>query len=64
MIDHLQCGAYKTFYPNIKDEQEEIDLHKKHMQMAKDKMHKLFPNYPFRGFLMDLDGKCVEIELK
>ena len=48
----------------MKSEEEEIVLHKKHMQMAKDKMKKIFPNYPFRGFLMDLDGKCTEIELQ
>ena len=54
MIDHLQCGAYKTFYPDIKDEAQEIELHKRHMQKAKDKMLKLFPNFPFRGYLMDL----------
>lgn len=59
MIDHLQCGAYKLFYPECKDEAEEIELHKKHVQLAKEKMAEHFPNYKFRAYLMDLDGKCT-----
>lgn len=29
--------------------------------MAQDKLAAVFPNFKFRGFLMDIDGKCTEI---
>ena len=59
MIDHLECGAYKTFYPDINTKEEELAVHKKHMKLTKVKMFKLFPEFKFRGYLMDLDGKCT-----
>jgi hypothetical protein len=41
----------------------EVKLHQKHMQMAYDRLAKIFPNFKFRGYLMDIDGKCVELHV-
>lgn len=59
----MDCGAYKKFHPEIKTEADEIELHKQHMKMAKEKIKHTFPDYGFRGFLMDLEGKCKEIDV-
>jgi hypothetical protein len=62
-IDHLDCGAFKKFYPNIKDKEDEIKYHVKHMQMARDHLATKFPKFAFRGFLMDLDGTARELNI-
>ena len=61
-LDHRDCGAYKKFYPDINADNE-VELHTKHMQMAHDKLALLFPNFKFRGYLMDLEGKCIELPI-
>jgi len=57
----MDCGAYKKFHPEMKTEAEEIELHKQHIKLTKEKLKGKFPNFRFRGFLMSLDGKCKEI---
>jgi hypothetical protein len=34
------------------------------MQMAHDKLAKIFTNFKFRGFLMDMEGNCIELKIK
>jgi hypothetical protein len=33
------------------------------MQMAHDKLANMFPNFKFRGFLMDIEGKSIELPI-
>jgi hypothetical protein len=33
------------------------------MQMAHDKLAEIFPSFTFRGFLMDIEGKCIELPI-
>ena len=32
--------------------------------MARDKLKTVFPNFNFRGFLMDINGNCIQLEIK
>lgn len=59
-LDHRDCGAFKKFYPEVHADNQ-LELHTKHMQMAHDKLAALFPNFKFRGYLMDLKGQCIHI---
>jgi hypothetical protein len=34
------------------------------MQLSYDKLAKTFPNFKFRGFLMDIEGKSIELQVK
>ena len=34
------------------------------MQLAHDKLATVFPNLSFRGFLMDINGKCIELTVQ
>jgi carbonic anhydrase len=51
-IDHLDCGAYKKFYPEMHGEEEEIKLHEKNMQKAHDFFKVNFPNMKFHGYIL------------
>lgn len=62
-IDHLDCGAFKKFFPELKTEDEEIEAHKKHLQEAHDLLKVKFPDFKFQAFLMDLKGDMVEIPI-
>jgi hypothetical protein len=33
------------------------------MQMAHDKLAAIFPNFKFRGYLMDIEGKCIDLPI-
>lgn len=33
------------------------------MQLARDKLATIFPNFKFRGYLMDIQGKCIELPI-
>jgi hypothetical protein len=61
-VDHRDCGAFKKFYPEINAENE-VAIHTKHMQMAHDKLCAIFPNFKFRGYLMDIHGKCIDLPI-
>lgn len=41
-----------------------MEYHQKHMQMAHDKLAAIFPNFKFRGYLMDIQGKVIDIPVK
>ena len=44
LFDHLDCGAYKTFRPGFKTEEEERELHIQELKIAADKIKKKFPD--------------------
>ena len=44
LFDHLDCGAYKTFSPGFKTEEEERELHVKELKIAAEKIRAKFPN--------------------
>lgn len=60
-IDHADCGAYKKFYPDYKKDPEAY--HKKHIQMAYDKLSVHFPEFKFTAYIMELDGECKRIKI-
>ena len=61
IFDHVDCGAYKKFYPNMKTTEDEIKLHHENCHKAHEKLAKKFPNMEFRAFLMEVDGTFNEI---
>ncbi len=63
IFDHMDCGAYKKFFPEMKTREEEIKLHHEHLQKAYSRLHQKFPNMKFRAFLMELDGAYKEITI-
>ena len=44
LFDHLDCGAYKTFCPGFKNEEEERQLHIKELKIAAETIKKKFPD--------------------
>ena len=44
LFDHLDCGAYKTFCPGFKTEEEEKELHVKELKIAAGKIKEKFPD--------------------
>ena len=44
LFDHLDCGAYKTFSPEFKTEEEERELHIKELKTAAAKVKVKFPD--------------------
>lgn len=59
VIDHMDCGAYAMFYPDIiKNSNQEQDLHVKNILkfIKKMKSTKRFGKLVYRGFLIHLDG--------
>ena len=61
LLDHLDCGAYKTFCPGLKPEKE-IEEHKNNLKMAKEKIQNLFPRLIVKTWILHLDGKldCIK----
>ena len=63
LLDHLDCGAYKTFCPGLKPEKE-IEEHKNNLKMAKEKIQNLFPRLIVKTWILHLDGKLDSIKDK
>lgn len=62
VIDHMDCGAYKMFYNKTKiPREEEINLHKKNFQTFKYLIKQSYPELKVLTYLMDIDGKIIEI---
>ena len=61
VIDHIECGAYKTFYdkPDGFSRNDEIELHKKNMQEFSDKMKTKHPDLKVSMYIMNLDGSVI-----
>ena len=58
VIDHEDCGAYKAFYPEVKDNiPREDEYHVKHIKS----MEKMYPDLIYAGYLMRLDGKAMKV---
>jgi len=64
IIDHMDCGAYKKFYPEISCKDDELKLHHENFHKAYQKLAAKFPNLTFRAFLMEIDGSFNEVFLK
>ena len=62
-IDHMDCGAYKKFYPEIRNAEDERALHKVNLQLAHDTVKKKFPDFNFKAYLMDLTGEIEEVAI-
>lgn len=62
LLDHMDCGAYKTFRPGIKSKEEEYEEHKKNLVLASEELKKSFPNLIVRTWILHLDGKldCIK----
>ena len=44
LLDHLDCGAYKTFAPGFSGEEEEREIHLKQLETAAKKIKEKFPD--------------------
>lgn len=73
LLDHMSIGLslhhFREFYfwitviaePSRNFIQKSMELYTKHMQLTHDKLAKLFPNFKFRGYLMDLEGSASNL---
>ncbi len=53
LLDHLDCGAYKTFLPGFKNEEEERALHVEQLKIAAEKIKKKFSDLKIVCKIMD-----------
>lgn len=63
IIDHLDCGAYRKFYPDMKTPDEERQRHRERLQLARDQLAGKFPTMKFQAYLMNVKGDCEEIKI-
>ena len=56
LLDHLDCGAYKTFCNGLKPERE-YDEHRNNLKIAKEKILNHFPTIKVKTWILHLDGK-------
>ena len=61
LIDHLDCGAYKTFLPDLKKE-DEYREHVKNLFEAEVALKKEFKNLIIKKWILHLEGDLDEIE--
>ena len=62
VVDHMDCSAYKLFYPKIKlDSSEEKHLHKKNIIKFINKLKKEYPKLKFSGYILNIDNKVDKI---
>lgn len=60
VFDHMDCGAYQLFYPEIEtNSEEERELHIKNIKKFIHKLYKIFPQLEYRGYLIH-DNNYVE----
>jgi hypothetical protein len=62
-IDHLDCGAYKKFFPEIKTVDDEKRCHKEQLQIAHDLLKEKFPDFNFEAYIMNLHGDLEEVPI-
>jgi len=62
-IDHMDCGAYKKFYPDMHTKDDEVRLHHENMQHAHDFIKQRFPDLKFHAYLMELSGDVSSIDV-
>ena len=56
LLDHLDCGAYKTFCKGLKPERE-YEEHRNNLKIAKEKILNHFPTIKVKTWILHLDGK-------
>ena len=61
LFDHLDCGAYKTFCPGFKNEEEERELHIKELKIAAEKIKQKFPDLKVVCKIIRSDRKIEKI---
>lgn len=61
LMDHLDCGAYKSFCPDIKTEKEEYEEHKKNLNLAEEKLKKAFPDLKIKKKIMHMNGTVDKV---
>ena len=62
IIDHEDCGAYKLFFPEVKDNKElEKEYHIKNVEKCIENLKKLYPDLIYSGYLLKLDGSYEKI---
>jgi len=65
VFDHMDCGAYQLFYPDITlDTEEERLLHIKNIKEFICKLQKKFPKLVYSGYLVHVDGHVETIVKK
>uniref|UniRef100_A0A6C0CBR2 Carbonic anhydrase n=1 Tax=viral metagenome TaxID=1070528 RepID=A0A6C0CBR2_9ZZZZ len=64
VIDHMDCGAYKLFYPGIEDNShEERSLHIENIKKFVDELKKIFPQLGYDGYIINLGGDVERISI-
>lgn len=61
VFDHMDCGAYRIFYPDLEDPKEEEKLHIKNLKKFCKKIHRKFPELKCSGYLISLKDKVTQI---
>lgn len=61
LMDHMDCGAYKTFLPEIKGTEEEHKAHIENLAKAKKQIEEKFPDIKVLTWILHLDGKLEEL---
>jgi hypothetical protein len=66
VIDHMDCGAYKLFYPCLQkhhhyDDVKERILHIKNIRKFVSKMREIYPKFVYHGYIIDLNGEVEEV---
>ena len=61
LLDHLDCGAYKTFCKGIKPERE-YEEHRNNLKIAKEKILNHFPTIKVKSWILHLNGKLDTIK--
>lgn len=57
VFDHMDCGAYQLFYPDIEsNSEEERLLHIKNIKLFIRQLRKLFPDLIYSGYLINVDA--------
>lgn len=62
LMDHLDCGAYKSFCPGIKSEAEEMEEHKKNLAIAAERLQKEFPDLKIKKKIMHMSGEVDKVQ--
>ena len=61
LFDHLDCGAYKTFCPGFKSEDEERELHLKELKIAAEKIKERYPDLKVVCKIMHTDRSVEKV---
>ena len=61
LFDHLDCGAYKTFCPGFKTEEEERELHIKELKTAAETVKNKFPDLKVVGKIMHINRNVEKV---